>query len=642
MCPKTINRLSPTSNTIKKLLLRSGNRCAFPSCQEVIFTDNDELVAECCHIEAALPGGERFNPAHTNEERRSYENLLFLCHKHHVETNNEVYTVEILKEIKHKHESSFQENAVTVNDKHVDQVQHFFEELEKKIDTTLATVTLVGDKQDEILNILKSKNFGDQSEVQFSEYFGIPQVLGFSGRTTELNQLTHAYNNNNVFIVEGISGIGKTTMIAYFLSTQDSVKTLWIDCDIVQSKEVFYSNLGRFFKQEFNDASFEVALSKMNDDVIQNSLLYSLSKNKCCVVFDGLNGYKHELISLLKIFSSYLSNSKIFISANTAIDTVSWTNPAFKLALSGLDRAAFAVLLERYFTANEVAEFGTVLFNLMNGHPYLLKIIASATSYKPIGQFVLELQNNKTNAIDDYIKQKAIESLQSEEQLLLKVLSSFIVPFRYGIGDFVLPDNFESYFRALRNKFLIEKYQDKFFIVPEFIRLYVLKSPIPIQSQNSAKHFVKYLQSIKDDVRFFEREAIIYHALQAQEIDIAKDEAYRFMSTLMGNGEFYLANKICVKLQDDPILRKWSWPYYVQGRTLRFQGNYSEALSKYNVGLELDSNGAASDSFRFEKASMLTYLSESLDDELFREAAAIYTELSKSSNANLAIQSQLS
>jgi hypothetical protein len=71
------------------------------------------FVAEVCHIEAAEPGGPRFNAALTNEERRVAENLLLLCHRHHVETDDdERFPVAELKRIKNRHEAQFEE-AVT-------------------------------------------------------------------------------------------------------------------------------------------------------------------------------------------------------------------------------------------------------------------------------------------------------------------------------------------------------------------------------------------------------------------------------------------------------------------------------------------------------------------------------------------------
>lgn len=69
---------------------------------------NGVFVGEVCHIEGAEPGGERFNPAMTNEERRAFSNLMLMCHDHHVITNDVTeYTVARLQQIKADHEKRF-------------------------------------------------------------------------------------------------------------------------------------------------------------------------------------------------------------------------------------------------------------------------------------------------------------------------------------------------------------------------------------------------------------------------------------------------------------------------------------------------------------------------------------------------------
>jgi hypothetical protein len=75
--------------------------------------DNNVFLGEICHIEAAEPGGERYNPNQTDEQRRSFENLLLLCHAHHKITDDvNEYTVEKLQTIKLKHETL---SAITFN-----------------------------------------------------------------------------------------------------------------------------------------------------------------------------------------------------------------------------------------------------------------------------------------------------------------------------------------------------------------------------------------------------------------------------------------------------------------------------------------------------------------------------------------------
>lgn len=103
-----VKRLNPTKNVLRELYLKSGNRCAYPGCGRNILNDNGDFVGQICHIEAAMPGGERFNKNQTNEERRSVSNLMIMCYEHHIETNNVAeYSVDRLKEMKKNHEQTF-------------------------------------------------------------------------------------------------------------------------------------------------------------------------------------------------------------------------------------------------------------------------------------------------------------------------------------------------------------------------------------------------------------------------------------------------------------------------------------------------------------------------------------------------------
>lgn len=97
-------RLNPTQATLSELYLKSGNQCAFPNCFETMF--DGQLIGQVCHIEDAMPGG-RWNAARTNEENRREGNLMLMCYKHHVKTNdvNAFRTSELLR-MKRDHETA--------------------------------------------------------------------------------------------------------------------------------------------------------------------------------------------------------------------------------------------------------------------------------------------------------------------------------------------------------------------------------------------------------------------------------------------------------------------------------------------------------------------------------------------------------
>jgi hypothetical protein len=100
----------PRNEHVRAVLARSGNQCAFASCAHPIINEHNQFVAQLCHIEGAAQGGPRYNARMTEEERRSDKNLLLLCYRHHVETNDPVrFPVNAMREMKRAHEVRFAE-----------------------------------------------------------------------------------------------------------------------------------------------------------------------------------------------------------------------------------------------------------------------------------------------------------------------------------------------------------------------------------------------------------------------------------------------------------------------------------------------------------------------------------------------------
>ncbi|WP_114418583.1 hypothetical protein [Marinospirillum perlucidum] len=122
---ETVKRLEPTKDTLRELFLKSGNECAYPGCTHKIISSSGVFLSQICHIEAANEGGERFNPNQTNEQRRSFDNLLLMCHAHHKITDDvNAYPVERMKDIKSQHESKFTDIVSTIQNSFTDHTEH--------------------------------------------------------------------------------------------------------------------------------------------------------------------------------------------------------------------------------------------------------------------------------------------------------------------------------------------------------------------------------------------------------------------------------------------------------------------------------------------------------------------------------------
>lgn len=130
-----MNKRSVNSQVYKALLSRSGNKCAFPGCTHPIFNNKFEFVAQLCHIEAVSPDGQRFNKDLTTEQVNSYGNLLFMCYKHHVETNDvTTFSVNVLKKIKQDHESQYVTSPFNVDMSHIFALKRNVENFWKRVE----------------------------------------------------------------------------------------------------------------------------------------------------------------------------------------------------------------------------------------------------------------------------------------------------------------------------------------------------------------------------------------------------------------------------------------------------------------------------------------------------------------------------
>lgn len=87
----------------------SKNRCAFPECHEPLLDYKTKTITgERCHIKGENPTSARFDPAQSQKDRNSFENLIMMCEKHHkiIDADPDTYTVEVLLEMKKNHEKS--------------------------------------------------------------------------------------------------------------------------------------------------------------------------------------------------------------------------------------------------------------------------------------------------------------------------------------------------------------------------------------------------------------------------------------------------------------------------------------------------------------------------------------------------------
>jgi hypothetical protein len=105
-----------TSKTKRLLALRTGNRCSNPGCRAPTSgpcqrQDKSITAGDAAHITAASPSGPRFDPELTSDERRGFENGIWLCvlHARVVDQDDSAHTVELLRNWKSQAEAHARE-----------------------------------------------------------------------------------------------------------------------------------------------------------------------------------------------------------------------------------------------------------------------------------------------------------------------------------------------------------------------------------------------------------------------------------------------------------------------------------------------------------------------------------------------------
>ena len=76
-----------STGTERALVALSQGTCYFPDCPvpTIVFVEGEPVTnVEFAHICGAKPGAPRFDPTMSDQERRSYDNLVLLCKPHHV------------------------------------------------------------------------------------------------------------------------------------------------------------------------------------------------------------------------------------------------------------------------------------------------------------------------------------------------------------------------------------------------------------------------------------------------------------------------------------------------------------------------------------------------------------------------------
>lgn len=166
-------RKKPTQSTINKLISLSGNRCAFPGCEQPLVNEGGTLIGEICHIEASEPGGQRYNQNQTDEDRCGLSNLMLLCANHHHETDDTTkYSVATLGQMKADHEKDYYTQPYVPSEQVVRQLDRILEVTQNPRPLNSYSVEIITDAQHKADMAEVQRDFADQAQSNMSRFPG--------------------------------------------------------------------------------------------------------------------------------------------------------------------------------------------------------------------------------------------------------------------------------------------------------------------------------------------------------------------------------------------------------------------------------------------------------------------------------------
>jgi tetratricopeptide (TPR) repeat protein/DNA-binding MarR family transcriptional regulator len=406
-------------------------------------------------------------------------------------------------------------------------------------------------------------------------YTKIPVVRTFFGRTEELERFPKLIKDFPVLIIQGMPGIGKTTMAAKIISLFDpTYKIFWYRLQEWDNSASILQGLAEFFNSFGHDNLIkELESTRYEPDMyrILRILVHEFNNIKALLVIDDFHRATESVQQLMTGFIENLNSKSLvhlmFIT-RMHIPIFDQRDTALKknvhiVKLDGLDEPSSREMIG----GRKVSETDfNRIYKLTRGHPLALELIKSTgkmTDYSDMMKFINE---------------QVFLKLSKAEKEILRAISVHRHP--VPIDSFLIEDetDFETADNLINKNLLIE-IELNTYDVHDLIREFFYTRLLPKNRKRLHRIAAEYYaNTIQTDLNILET---VYHYINAGDQDSAAELMITKAPNLISRGYLDEAMNILTKFDTSLNPEFLARLYTIKGDILSTWGEWDNVFEYY-------------------------------------------------------------
>jgi len=408
----------------------------------------------------------------------------------------------------------------------------------------------------------------------------------FTGREKELKKLEKLFPERKFLYIEGISGIGKTSLMlkwADILIHQPEYKDciLWIECQKDWTLDTLLMEINEWLvsrgEKSIKDYMIDRPFNRKEKSLY---IINILSKKNYIIFIDDFQNIKQEAVKLfIDTVKHYMRNSHIYVISTESITL----NPVeaidiLRFRIKGLEEQFSLLLLEKFFNFHDFEEIPDKeilkkIIEKSKGHPLFLKTCSGLIISKVSTIDDITEDRGIENNIGKIIFEKVISGLTDDEKKFLEILSSCRISLSSeAIREMSRIENFSKILSLLEDKMLIEKDRACRYLIQPFLKEYLWNELSEKKKSILHKVLAEYFEKVPD----FFRETF-YHRVNAGEPEKACHILEKNMGKLCSLGYYEeFIEKLEVLEQYIPLTENMT---IMKANVLSIQGNMEASLA---------------------------------------------------------------